>query len=319
MSSSPPFVRDDVAAFLALVNAPGQPVLSDFPAAEARELSAARRDITEAPLGDMRRIEDFACPGRAGDIPLRLFDDRSADELNARAAPIIFYHGGGFVIGSVDSHASLCAHIARTCRRAVISVDYRLAPEHPFPAAPDDALAAARWIASNDEALGLDFDAFSLMGDSAGANLAYVTAAALRDAPAAKPVNALGLIYPVSGHCGTDGSFREFREGYLLTRGLIDWFDGHYRPDEDDPRRSFATAGFEGMPPTAIITASLDPLLDHGRALAGDLARAGVDCSYLEARGNIHGFATLRRIVPSSQKDIDDFLDSFAMMEARAL
>lgn len=308
------FVRSDVQKLLDLIAAGGRPPISEFSPQQAREISRQTREITEAPLGDIRRVADFACPGPGGDIALRLFDDRAGEERTESADVIVYYHGGGFVIGSIDSHTPLCAELARRTRRPVVSIEYRLAPEHPFPAAPDDALAAARWIARNGAALGIAVGGLIPVGDSAGANLAYVTAAALRDAPEAAPVRAVGLLYPVTEECGSEGSFHHFAEGFILTRDLIRWFDGHYRPHGDDPRRNFARAGYAGMAPVAIMTASLDPLLDQGRALAGRLAEHGIDCVYLEAKGTLHGFATMRKLVPSAQQDVDRFLDHLMLL-----
>ena len=295
------FVRDDVKTLLAMMAASGQPPIHEMTPVEARAMRKNSRVETEPPIGELGTMRDMSCPGPAGDIPLRLFDPR------AERGPgdlIMFTHGGGFVFGDLDSHASLCAEIARQMDLPVIAVDYRLAPEAPFPAAPEDAVAAARWIAANGEATGRAATRLILIGDSAGANLAIVTAVALRDDPAAVPVAAICLVYPVTDTCENEGSGREFADGYFLTQAGMAWFDSHYRASGADKRRNPMVAGVHDLPPTVIMTASLDPLRDQGRALAGEMAKVGSEVAYFEARGTIHGFWSMRRLLPSSTADV---------------
>ena len=310
-----PFIRPDVAALLAMIEASGRPPLHQFGAVEARAGSNAARAIMEVELGELALVRDVEMPGPAGPIPARLFDakaERAAGDL------IVYFHGGGFVIGDLDSHAPLCADVSRLMDMPVISVDYRLAPEHPFPAGPDDAIAAARWLAAHSGELGREATRLVLMGDSAGANLALLAAIDLRDEPGAVPVAAQGLIYPVTGPVAHEGSGRDFAEGYFLTRPLMNWFDGHYAPQLGDWRHETRLRGVHGLPSTALITASLDPLRDQGRALAAALAGEGIDTAYLEARGNIHGFATMRRLIPSARHDIERFCAALLMLIERA-
>ncbi len=256
---------------------------------------------TEPPVGRLDVIRDLSCPGPAGQIPLRLFDARAE---RGPGDVIVFAHGGGFVFGDLDSHASLCAQIAREMDLPLIAVDYRLAPEAPFPAAPEDAIAAARWIAESGAATGREARRLIVMGDSAGANLAIVVAVALRDQPAAAAVAAQCLIYPVTGPILDEGSGRDFAEGFFLTRAGMDWFDSHYQPLDADWRRNPSVAGLAKLPSTVLMTASLDPLRDQGRALAGALANAGSEVVYLEAVGTIHGFWSMRELLPSSAADV---------------
>lgn len=310
-----PFIRPDVAALLALVESSGRPPLDQFDPPEARAGSNAARAVMEVELGELAVMRDFVIPGPAGPIAARLFDaaaERDPSEL------IIYFHGGGFVVGDLDSHAPLCADLSRLIDLPVVGVDYRLAPEHPFPAGPDDAIAAARWLAANSGEVGRRATRIVLMGDSAGANLALLAATDLRDDPAAVPVAALGLIYPVTGPVAAEGSGRDFAEGYFLTRPLMAWFDGHYAPQLGDWRHETQLRGAHGLPPTAIITASLDPLRDQGRALAAALASQGIDSIYLEARGTIHGFATMRRLVPSAQRDVERLCAALKLLIERA-
>jgi acetyl esterase len=265
----------------------------------------------EVELGELAVMRDLAIPGPAGPIPARLFD---AAAERAPGDTIVYYHGGGFVIGDLDSHAPLCADLSRITGLPVVAVDYRLAPEHPFPAGPDDAMAAARWLAAHGHEVGCAATRLILMGDSAGANLALLAAIDLRDQPGAIPVAAQALIYPVTGPVPDVGSGRDFSDGYVLTRPVMDWFDGHYAPQLGDWRHETRLRGTHGLPPTVVLTAALDPLRDQGRALAASIAGEGIDCVYLEARGNIHGFATMRRLVPSAHRDIERLCAALALL-----
>ena len=305
------FIRPDVAALLALIEASPRPPMHTLDAPQARAGSKAARALMEVDQGELGLVRDFAVPGPLGDIEARLFDvagERGPGDL------VVFFHGGGFVIGDIDSHAPLCADLSRILDLPVVSVDYRLAPEHSFPAGPNDAIAAARWLAANSAGQGREATRLVLVGDSAGANLALLAGIDLRDEPAAVPVAALGLIYPVTGPVAAEGSGAEYVEGYFLTRTLMDWFDGHYAPALGDWRHETHLRGYAGLPPTAIITATLDPLRDQGRALAGALAAEGIETAYLEARGNIHGFATMRRLVPSAHRDVERFCAALTLL-----
>jgi acetyl esterase len=217
---------------------------------------------------------------------------------------VVFYHGGGFVIGDLDSHASFTAEMARTLDLPVIAIDYRLAPEAPFPAAPDDCEAATRWIADSPSEIGRAITSLILCGDSAGGNLAIVTAAALRDTPARAPVIAQLAFYPATDASKDYPSYSEFAEGYLLTKASMDWFLNAYQGEVTHVRSSPLLGDLSGMPPAVVVTASLDPIRDQGRAYAAALAQAGVPVVFREAKGNIHGFITLRKATPSSVGDV---------------
>lgn len=296
-----PFVRPDVQGFLAMLAAIPGPKMHELPPEAARAQYSAMKDLADAPAGDVAVARDLVIPGPAGDIAARLFDTR---ERREPGPALVYYHGGGFVIGTIDSHASFCIEIARWLDLPVISVEYRLAPEHRWPAAPDDAEAAARWVAESPEALGLKVTSLVLAGDSAGGTLTIVTALALRDAPAAVPVIAHWPIYPATDLTKRYPSNEAFAEGYLLTDAGMDWFADAYAADIQHLRASPLLADLVGMPPALVITASLDPLRDQGRAYAGALIAAGVPVIFREARGNIHGFVTLRKIIPSSAGDV---------------
>jgi acetyl esterase len=228
---------------------------------------------------------------------------------------IVYFHGGGFVLGDLDSHRGLCLAMVQALRVPVVSVDYRLAPEHPWPAPPDDAEAAARWIAANAlNALGLRATGLVLAGDSAGANLAAITAHALVDQPTTMPLVAQFLIYPCVTPRRVTRSLRENGEGFFLTRAAIDWFEVNYRAPSDDPRFNLLAFDQSGMPPTLLVTAGLDPLRDEGRRYAGALVEAGVSVIFQEAVGNIHGCFSMSAAIPSSSKDMDRAFEAFRLL-----
>jgi acetyl esterase len=300
-----PFVRPDVQQFLGYLNALPGPKTHELDPPSARGLFRAMKDVAELPVGDLAVIKDLTIPGLAGDIPARLFD---AKESREPGPAMVFFHGGGWVIGDVDTHASYCAEAARVLDLPVISVDYRLAPENPWPAAPDDCEAAARWVATSPAELGRSVTGLVLSGDSAGGTLTIVAAIDLRDRPAAVPVIAQLPIYPAADMSRDYPSYEQFAEGFLLTRDTMKWFEDAYRADLTHMRGSPMNADLAGLPPAVVLTASLDPIRDQGRAYVGALAAAGVPVVFREAVGNIHGFINVRQAIPSSQGDVAGFL-----------
>lgn len=296
-----PFVRPDVRAFLDFLNAQPGPRAFEVEPGQAREMMKAMASLAELPTGDIAVCRDLSIPGPAGDIPARLYDPRE----NREPGPaMVFFHGGGFVIGDIDTHEPFCAEAARSLDMPVVSVDYRLAPEAPWPAAPDDCEAAARWVATSPEPLGRKVTSLALAGDSAGGNLTVITTLALRDDPAEVPVAAQWPIYPVVDNRGDYGSGSDFGEGFLLDHRSMKWFSDHYAGDPGHWRLNPLLAEHAGTPPTLVLTAGLDPLRDQGRAYAAELIRAGVHTVFREAAGNIHGLINLRKVIPSSQGDI---------------
>jgi acetyl esterase len=296
-----PFVRADTKAFLGFVNAMPGPKMHELDAAGARAQYLAMKDIADLPVGELATRLDLTIPGPGGGIPATLFDTRAKREPGPAIA---FFHGGGFVIGDIATHASICAAITRALDLPVISIDYRLAPEAPWPAAPDDCEAATRWIAESPADLGRAVTSLVVCGDSAGGNLAIVTAAALRDAPADAPVIAQLLFYPAADMGVAYPSYSEFEDGYLLTRAGMDWFGAAYAAEAAHVRTSPLKGDLAGLPPAVVVTASLDPIRDQGRAYAAALVQAGVAVVFREAKGNIHGFITLRQAIPSSVGDV---------------
>jgi acetyl esterase len=309
-------VRPDVRRFLDFLNALPGPRSHEVGPAEAREMMLRSRHVADAPTGELAVIRDLSCPGPGGDIPLRLYDARE----DRRPGPLLlFFHGGGFVLGDLDTHEPFCAEIARLLDLPVLSVDYRLAPEHPFPAGAEDCIAAARWAAASPEALGRTVTGLVSCGDSAGGNLAIVVGLSLRDEPAAVPVLAQWPIYPAADPAKGYPSFTDFGEGYLLSRDSMRWFDDCYAPDATDWRYSPLVKSQAGLPPTLVLTASLDPIRDQGRAYAAACAEAGVDTVFIEARGNIHGFINLRKAIPSSTEDIGRCVSALKLLLGEAL
>jgi acetyl esterase len=296
-----PFVRPDTRAFLDMLNNFPGPKTHELPPEAAREMTRAMRDLTDVPVGELALIRDLEIPGPGGTIPARLYDARDS---RAPGPMLLYFHGGGFVIGDLHTHEPFCAEAARLLDMPVIAVDYRLAPENPWPAAPDDCEAATRWVAGNPGELGRVATGLVLAGDSAGGNLTIVTTMALRDEPAAIPVLAQFPIYPVVDQVAKYASFGQFGEGFLLTKDSMAWFTGAYAATAGHARTDPLLHSQAGMPATLVLTASLDPLRDQGRAYAGALAAAGVAVSFREALGNIHGFVNLTKAIPSTKGDI---------------
>jgi acetyl esterase len=308
---SEPYVRPDTALFLQFLNGQPGPKMEELPPAEARNMMLAMRHVADVEIGDLARLENLSIPGPAGNIPARLYDPRATREPGL---VMVFYHGGGFVIGDLDTHEPYCAEAARILDIPVISIDYRLAPEHPFPAAPEDCEAATRWIAENIPSTGL-----ILSGDSAGGNLTIVTAMALRDNPAAVPVVAQFPIYPATSIHNDWQSYRDFKDGFLLSEAGMIWFGEQYRWVDGDWRSHPLDFDQTGMPPSLVVTASLDPLRDQGKAYADRLKADGVPVVYRSAEGNIHGYINLRKGIPSSQQDVEENLAALKELLTEAM
>ncbi|WP_432200332.1 alpha/beta hydrolase [Erythrobacter sp. W53] len=302
MSANEPFVRADMQAFLDMLAAMDGPPLADVTLEEARGAYLALHAMADAPARELAIIKDLTCPGPAGDIPLRLYDARDTRE----AGPIItFYHGGGFVIGDLNTHHNLCTEIAAQMDLPVVAVDYRLAPEAPFPAAIEDCEAATRWIASGPAELGREVSSLVLIGDSAGGNASIVVSQALAAKPAAVPVALQVPIFPLASDAIGSASMEEFSDGFVLTKASIEFFELHYQPDKSDRRAIPTLAIHQNTPPTLVVTASLDPIRDSGRDYAAAIAAAGVDHTFIEVKGVTHSFANLRKAVPGAQGDLE--------------
>jgi acetyl esterase len=286
---------------LRLVALAGHRGLAAMTPAQARaEIRRSARVFAAAPP-PLARVEDRVVPGPAGPLAARLyvpFDD------GVRRPLVVHYHGGGWVIGDLETHDTACRHLAREADVGVLAIDYRLAPEHRFPAAIDDALAAFRWAAAHAAELGCDPARVAVAGDSAGGNLAAVVAQLAARDGGPRPVAQL-LAYPVTDVSTKHPSYELFADGFLLTARDMDWFRMHYLPDDAtalDPRASPLLApDLRGLPPAVVLTCGFDVLRDEGEAYARRLEQAGVHVELRRSAGLIHGFCNAVDVSPASR------------------
>lgn len=305
-----PYVKPDVQAYLDRLKANPRPHMSRELLAMIRKMPPERMISTDdLPVGELGSIKDVTMPGPGGTIRMRMYDPR---QDRGPGPVVVFFHGGAYIVGSIETHAGLSAEMARQLDLPVVSVEYRLAPEHPWPAAVDDGEAAARWIATNGPAFGRQFTGLVLSGDSAGGNLTLITSLSLRDKPAALPVILQLPIYPASDGTRAYPSRKQFSRGFGLDISPDD--ENFYASDPKSVRASPLLADLAGLPPTVLVTASLDPLRDEGRAFAAKLVQSGVPTTFYEAKGSIHGFATYRKAIPSAQVDTTQFLSLASTM-----
>jgi acetyl esterase len=302
--------------FLAMMASVQGPKLVEMTLEEARASYVAMHGIADRPARDLAVIRNLSCPqsedNPAGDIPLRLYDAR---ESRDGPTPIItFFHGGGFVIGDLATHHALCSEIAALIDLPLVAVDYRRAPEAPFPAAIEDCEAAARWIAGSPASLGYEASGLITIGDSAGGNATVVIGQLLAAAPAAVPVVLQVPIFPLVADANGSASMASFAEGYLLTGETMAFFDAAYAAPRDDARGFPILGDHSAAPPTVLVTASLDPIRDSGRAYAAALAAAGRDFVFLEMQGVTHSFTNLRAAVPSTQGDLERIIAAMNFM-----
>ena len=268
---------------VALMAALGEPPLEECTPAEAREIRARRQRPSTEPIRHTLDLD-------AGGVPVRLYRPSDRDDLGL----LVFFHGGGWVLGNLESHDNLCRILANSSGQAVLSVDYRLAPEHPFPTPLEDAITATRWAHANAESLGCSPDRLAVGGDSAGATLAIVVGHL-----APTPLRYQLLVYPATDLTRSSPSFVENAAGPQLTAAGMAWFVEHYlggAASETDPRVSPHFAADDvvaASPPTLLITAQYDPLRDEGDAYAARLASLGVPTSHVRFSGMYHGFFSL--------------------------
>jgi len=289
--------------------------LSGAPAFESLEPSAARAEMRRTvgtfragPPVTLARISDVSVPGAAGPLAARLYEPT----LAAGPRPVLLYfHGGGFVIGDLDTHDDACRLLARRSGVAVLAVDYRLAPETPFPGAFDDALAVLRWAVGPDS--GFDPRRVAMGGDSAGGNLTAVVSLACRDAGEPGPAFQL-LFYPLVDPSERPPSYARFGSGYALDVSLIDYFTAAYPGPHgalDDPRIApLRAASVAGIAPTWLATAGFDPLRDEGFAWARRLREAGVPVTHVDHSGLIHGYVNLVGGVPAARAAVEQGADA---------
>ena len=294
---------------ISLVARAGQPPIESLPPARAREETVRRALAVSGPPPALPRVEELLIPGAGGPIPARLF--APAAEPGGTGL-LVYFHGGGWVIGNLDTCDGVCRFLARESGAAVLAVDYRLAPEHPFPAAVEDAVTAFGFAAERADYLGADPARIAVGGDSAGGNLATVAAQAARGADGPRPAFQL-LIYPVCDLSVKRPSYGLFQEGFLLTEDEMDWFRDHYLPDDEarhDPRASPLLADdLSGLPPAYVATAGFDPLRDEGEEYARAMAAAGVPVALRRHEGLLHSYANMTAVGRGARE---------AMLEAAA-
>lgn len=290
---------------LDMIAALGQPPLSEMTPQQFRAMRARGRDLLNPPSPPITIMREETVAGGGGPVKARLYDAKDED---ARPA-LVYFHGGGFVFGDLESHDALCRRLAHYSELRVIAVDYRLAPEHPFPAAVEDAAAAFADIAKRSGHFGVDPARLAVGGDSAGANLATVTARACARNGGAAPKFQL-LFYPVTQSTRTTPSREKFAEGYMLTRESINWYDGHYLPpgvDRYDERVApLLSPPPRNLAPALVVTAGFDPLKDEGRDYAMQMKAAGVPCDHVDYADQIHGFVSFTAFSTVAEQAIAD-------------
>jgi acetyl esterase/lipase len=290
----------DAAAVFKAFQEAGRPPYETVSPAEARELYLKARFVSNPEPPELKSVRPLAIPAPHGSIPARIYTPLRLRESNGLAPCLVFFHGGGWVIGNLDSHDVACRKLADEGQLIVIAVDYRLAPEHKFPAAVDDAIAATKWIADNARQLGIDASHLSVGGDSAGGNLATVVAISARDGNGPAIAGQV-LIYPSTELALTHPSHSEPETSILLTHSVIRWFCDHYlngAADVDDWRASPARVkSLTGLPPAYVLTVGADPLRDEGDEYAKRLKEAGVPVTYRTFPGQFHGFFTMGKLL----------------------
>jgi acetyl esterase len=297
----------DVQLVLEMIRVAGRPPFETLTPDEARAAYDNSRKVLQPPAEDVADIRDLTAPSPAGDIPLRLY--RGNGTAPADKLPVlVYYHGGGWLLGGLDSHDGVCRRFANAARCCVVSVDYRMAPEHKFPAAVDDCAAATRWTVAQADRLGIDPARVAVGGDSAGGNLAAVMALLSRDG-ALPPLTFQLLIYPATDMMMTTVSSQTIGEGVPLTSKTMRWFIDHYMHGGTDARDWRASplraADLSGTAQALVLTCACDPLCDEGIAYARRLEREGVRVTHLHFSDQIHGFMTMSRIIRAGDVAID--------------
>ena len=301
-----------VRQLLEAAEAEGNPPLESFSPEEARKLAIESLKTAGGTPEPVRSIENLRIPGPDCEIPIRIY----TPDAPAPRPALVYFHGGGWVVCDLDTHDVVCTAIAHRAGAVVIAVDYRLAPEHKFPAAVTDSYAATAWVASNAKRLGIDPKRISVGGDSAGGNLAAVVSLKSRDEDG--PAIALQvMVYPATDLSSFDTpSYQEFGENHYLTKSEMEWFRQHYLRSMEDARDPHASpllaSDLSRLPPVLIITAECDPLRDEGEAYAKRLANDGVPVTYTCYPGMIHPFFSLSGAIPQAFDAIQQVANAVA-------
>ncbi|HWJ78141.1 alpha/beta hydrolase [Ureibacillus composti] len=306
---------DSQAKFLLeQMEAAGAPPMSSLSPEEARLTTdfSALAGIPEK----VGKVENRVIPGPGGDIPVRIYTPNGEGPFPS----LVFYHGGGWVIGDLDTVDVPCRLLANRANCVVVSVDYRLAPEHKFPAAADDAYAAAKWVVENGPSIKVDSSRVAVGGDSAGGNLAAVVSLMARDKNEIDLAYQL-LIYPVTNHSYETVSYSDNADGYLLTKDSMIWFWDHYLRNPQDGDNPYASPlkaeDLSGLPPALVITAEFDPLRDEGEAYAQRLKEAGVSVEETRYNGMIHGFFWMPGTLDQGMKAVNQAANALKQAFAR--
>lgn len=283
-------------ALMTLLSEKGIPPVYTQTPLEARASYRARRTFTQPDAPEVGRVQDLYFSHSGVDIPVRVYHPPG---VTPALPALVYLHGGGWTIGDLDTHDVLCRMLCLQAAGVVVLVDYRMGPEHKFPAAYEDAVAAWQWVASQAQALGVDPTRIAMGGDSAGGNLAAAACLGLRE-QGLTPVMQL-LIYPSTLMAPETASYQTNGQGYMLTRESMAWYSGHYLrgpQDAQDWRASPQLAASHAhLPPAFVLTAGFDPLRDEGLMYADALSQAGVSSQYVCFERQIHGFITMGRVL----------------------
>jgi acetyl esterase len=286
---------------LNMMKAAARPPVQELQPQDARKMYRASRSALQPELPEVAEVRNLAAPGPAGDIPLRLY--RGMGTQPGVLPVLVFYHGGGYVIGDLDTHDYVCRKIANVTQCCVIAVDYRLAPEHKFPAAIEDSAAALRWIANEAQSLSIDPARVAVGGDSAGGNLSANMTHLARDGEV-PPLCYQMLLYPGTDLSMSQPSYKRDFTRFPLSIEAIKYFMNHYlrgKDDYTDPRAAPLLAhNFKGLAPAFVLTAGYDPLADEGMAYARKLEDNGVPVTLLHMSDQMHGFLTMGRVIRAS-------------------
>jgi acetyl esterase len=307
----------EVRALLEANAAGGAPAIETLSPAEARQAAIDALKGTAIESEEIGRVEDLAIPQGAHPVPIRVFTPAGEGPF----ACLVYFHGGGWVLCDLDTHDSVCRGIARRAGAMVVAVDYRRSPEYKFPAAVEDSYAAVEWVAANSGRLGVDPRRMAVGGDSAGGNLSAVMCLKARDEGGPR-IALQVLVYPVTNLASFEtSSYREFGEGYYLTRAEMEWFRGHYLGRGEDAQDPYASPllaqDLRGLPPALVITAECDPLRDEGEAYARRLAEAGVEVTCTRYGGMIHPFFSLGGALRQGRRAIEQVAAALGECGAR--
>lgn len=304
--SKPDTLHPQARAFLDLLATEGTMMPWDAPSpAEARAALLEVMVAPETPI-PVGRVEDRVAATATGDIPIRVFTPEGEGPFPV----VMWFHGGGWVVGSIEESDATCRSLCRRIGAVVVCPEYRLAPEHRFPAAPEDCYAVTAWVAAEAQSLGSDGEAIAVAGDSAGGNLAAVVALMARDRGGPRLAGQL-LVYPVVG-LPSDGraSYADFAEDHFLTKRGMEWFTECYASSPDDLRNPYlaplAADDLSELPPALVITAGCDPLRDEGEEYARRLAEAGTECRHSRYEHQLHAFFILPDVIDAGDAAQDE-------------